>query len=544
MEHEIYNLNDFDVLEVINKETNFSKIYLARNKKTNKEVILKYFIDSSFKKGILEHISKEIFMNKYLSNTDITVGFKGICIDTKKRYIFLVLERAEFSLYYYLKNVNYTINDFKKIFYELVKIIFLLHSKGIVHNDIKLENFLFIDKKIKIIDFGLSDFLTYSPYNEIVTNYICTEFTKAPDSRKTYETDIYSLGLTAVHLILKSYFKIDLKYINNEIIVIKNLKNKNIITYVKEYDSTFFINKVGLQCYDLIKKMLIYEKELRINIVDVINHPYFEEFEKTPITNFNKIERINNKLNNFHIIQIKNSILPINYIHKYVNYTKNEYFLNMYEIKYKHIHFENYLNQKVNLDKIFDKNFDKNNYMSYSKIFNIDSYVNTIIFLKKEKNFNTINKNFFNEYFLMSCIIFNSIFTYDSGRISYENFNNLCKITYDNFNFIYIQCIKLIFENFNIYFFFAILSLYLDEIIYEYELINPDYLVNLKINCIDLFISLIKEKVIKEINFITLVKYSINTVLANILNKNIIEYNLSPIINSMKLTNEDIKLFS
>jgi hypothetical protein len=301
--------------------------------------------------------------------------------------------------------------------------------------------------------------------------------------------------------------------------------------------------------------MLIYEKELRINIVDVINHPYFEEFEKTPITNFNnfnKIERINNKLNYFHIIHIQNSILPINYINKYVNYTKDEYFNNMYEIKYKHIHFENYLNQKVSLDKIcdkicdknFDKYIDKKNFISYSKIFNIDSYVNTIIFLKKEKNFNKINKNFLNEYFLMLCIIFNSIFTYNLGRITYDIFNNLCQITYDNFNFIYIECIKLIYADLNIYFFYAILSFYLDEIIYEYELINPDYLVNLKIKCIDFFICLIKEKVITEINFITLIKYSINTVLANILNKNIIEYNLSPIINSMKLTNEDIKLFS
>lgn len=546
MEHKIYNLDEFDLLEVINNNTNFSKIYLARNKKTNEKVILKYFIHSNLKKDIVEHISKEIFMNKYLSNTEITVKLKGICIDINKKFIFLVLERAEFSLYYYLKNVNYTINDLKMIFYELVKIIFILHSKGIVHNDIKVENFLFIDKKIKIIDLGLSDFLFYSPHTDIVTNYICTDFTKAPDTRKTYETDIYSLGLTFLHLILKCYFKIDLKYIDDEITVVKYVKEKDMITDIIEYNSNYFIKKVGIECYDLIKKMLIFEKESRINIVDILNHPYFKEFEKPQIQNFNKNVKIDKKFNYNYIIQIKNTFIPVNYIYKYINYKQLEYFNNIYEIKYKNLHFENYLNQKITLDNInyLNLDLDIDKYISYSKIFNIDSYINTIIFLRIETNIKKVNINFLNEYFLMLCILFNSIFTYEYGRISYDKFDKIYPITLENFNFIYLDCIKLIYEDFNIYFFYSILSLYLDEITYEYAIVNSDYLINLKLKCIELFISLIKEKVIKEINFITIVKYTINNVMAKIFNKNNIDYNLSPLIDSMKLTKEDIKLLS
>lgn len=544
MEHKIYNLEEFDLLEVINKDTNFSKIYLAKNKKTNEEVILKYFIHSSLKKDIVEHITKEIFINKYLSDTEITIKSKGICIDKEKKFIFLVLEPADFSLYYYLKNVSYTMNDFKMIFYEMVKIIFILHSKGIVHNDIKVENFLFIDKKIKIIDFGLSDFLLYSPHNDIVINYICTDFTKAPDTRKTYETDIYSFGLTVLHLILKSYFKIDLKYIDEELSVIKYVKEKDMITDIIEYNSNYFIKKVGIECYDLIKKMLIFQKESRINIVDIINHPYFKEFEKPKIENFNKNVKKDNNYNYNYIIQIKNSLIPVNYIYKYINYTQSEYFNNIYEIKYKYLHFENYLNQKVTLDKISDFNLDIEKYTSYSKIFNIDSFINAIIFFKKEKNIRKININFLNEYFLMLCIIFSSIFTYDYGRISYDKFNKIYPVTNENFNFIYLDCIKLLYEDFNIYFFYSILSIYLDEITYKYEIINSDYLINLKVKCIELFIFLIREKVIKEINFITLIKYTINNVMAKIFNKNNIEYNLSPLIDSMKLTKEDINFLS
>lgn len=47
-----------------------------------------------------------------------------------------------------------------KIMWKLFQAINYLHQNGIVHRDLKLENFLFSNKKkdaeIKIIDFGLS----------------------------------------------------------------------------------------------------------------------------------------------------------------------------------------------------------------------------------------------------------------------------------------------------------------------------------------------------------------------------------------------------
>lgn len=53
----------------------------------------------------------------------------------------------------------------KKIFYEMLKAVNHCHEKGIVHRDIKLENFLVdFDERtsdiiIKLSDFGLSEFI-------------------------------------------------------------------------------------------------------------------------------------------------------------------------------------------------------------------------------------------------------------------------------------------------------------------------------------------------------------------------------------------------
>ena len=536
----MYILSEFDEFEKIHTKDNFSKIYIATHIKTKEKVILKLYLES-IKNNIYEYISKELLINKYLTdNTNITMKLKGLCLDDSKDLLFLVIEYGDYSLYDYMKNTNYTVKDIENIFFEGIKLLFIMHSYGIIHNDIKLENLILHNQELKIIDFGLSDFLYYSPSKHVINYYVCTQFTKAPDTRKSFETDIYSFALTIIHLLTKSYFHPHVNYLQNEFSITKIDKNNNKFIY----DSEFFIDKIGMYGYDLLCMMLNPNNLERINSIDILSHPYFEKFQKFDNNNFKVTNFIKNNVfkpfKSISKIKINNKIKCI-LISQNNHYCEKEYINNNYELKYKLIHMyhlkknklEFKLNNSVTKYDYFDKLFE-NNYYSY------DSIVNTIIIIRQFKIFETIEYTDIINYMNILCIIYNGIFTYGNSNISYENYNNVInKIDNNKFYLIYINCLEIVLSNKNIYFAYSIISYYVDKIIYETNIIKEKYHEEFKLLCLNSFINLIILIDINDANiqFNNLIIFTINKIVSEILNKTIQEYNNNPCFSDMKIEN-------
>ena len=82
-----------------------------------------------------------------------------------------------------------------------------LHSRGFVHLDIKLENFILTDKKqIKLIDFGTTHKIT--DYEKKLQTISGTRGYSAPEIyRKSYHnnSDIWALGICIWVLLVRTY---------------------------------------------------------------------------------------------------------------------------------------------------------------------------------------------------------------------------------------------------------------------------------------------------------------------------------------------------
>ena len=193
------------------------------------------------------------------------------------KYVYLVLEELDMSLEnLFIKNNNEISKDECRIFiFQMLEGLYNIHSYGILHNDIKASNIMLdIYDNIKYIDFGLSKFIGFGPTHDMIDRYNTTPMVMAPDeskynptNRKTYASDVFSLGSTIIHIIIKKYGFVTVK--NENKIFIKDLEEKYYDISNKIYDT------IGPDVYDLICKLLILDTKKRISAKQALNHKYF-----------------------------------------------------------------------------------------------------------------------------------------------------------------------------------------------------------------------------------------------------------------------------
>lgn len=101
-------------------------------------------------------------------------------------------------------------NELRERCYEILKAIAFMHSKGILHNDIKSDNVI-VSNTVKVIDFGKATLISNPVvYNvaegsqESVTyntrhRHLAHELRNIPGSKQSILTDTYSIGFLLKH---------------------------------------------------------------------------------------------------------------------------------------------------------------------------------------------------------------------------------------------------------------------------------------------------------------------------------------------------------
>jgi len=255
-------LNNYNQIDILDRNTNTKVIQVSDRKfrlnkviKTTKIINEKYYNDSLNEIEALKNIDHPKIIKIFQYN-----------IKENKSIDILIEYLNGPNLFCKLAQMNhFSEKETFIIMYQLFSCIKFIHDNGIIHRDIKPENIIVLDDKnlsIKLIDFSSCEI--FSELKQEANRRIGTPSYVSPEvingENYSYECDIWSLGILMFFL-LSGKLPFDGITPND---IFNSIKSKKI-----SFNERIW-NDISLEAKNLIKCMLIKDKNKRININQIL----------------------------------------------------------------------------------------------------------------------------------------------------------------------------------------------------------------------------------------------------------------------------------
>jgi len=294
----------------------FGKVFKAKHQDSNITYALKV-IDSS-----TSNILREIKILQDLKDAPNFLPIKEILIDHQKfgQPFTLVFDYfASRSIKEMMKTVTKT--SMKKFMYETFKTLDYIHSRGIIHRDMKFWNVLMNPdtQEVRLIDFGIADY--YLPSRGLsciggTLNY------KAPETflfyyEYDYSVDVWAAGVMLGEMMFRNYHlfatkrpenlegktdnqKRSIRYRNQLDAITSVLGTVDLLQYANKFQNKMnlkylvsvddhkkmpwkdLVNQnnqdlVDASGLDLISKLLVFDHTKRLTAKEAMSHSFFDE---------------------------------------------------------------------------------------------------------------------------------------------------------------------------------------------------------------------------------------------------------------------------
>merc|ERR1739838_1267204 len=262
-----WKLSDFEIGRPLGKGK-FGNVYLAREKRSKFIVALKVLFKSQLQKAHVEHqLRRDIEIQSHLRHPHVLRMFGYFYDETR---VYLILEFAPRGEMYKAlqKQPEGRFDDKKtaKFIYQLADALKYCHSKKVIHRDIKPENLL-LDVKgdLKIADFGWS---VHAPSSRRAT--MCGTLDYLPPEMVAGEyhdekVDHWALGILTYEFIVGSP-------------PFESPSNNDTSRRIVNVDLRF-PSYVSEGARDLVTKLLRKDPERRIDLADVLKHPWIVQYD-------------------------------------------------------------------------------------------------------------------------------------------------------------------------------------------------------------------------------------------------------------------------
>eukprot|EP00210_Caulerpa_lentillifera_P007239 g6926.t1 len=268
----------------------FSAVKLATERRTLQQYACKIMTLPDQDETVEDHensrgdIFKEIEILCFAEHENV-MFLKEFYIEGDKVYLITELLSGGELLDAVLQRGNYSEADACSCFRQLLKGIAYLHSKGIVHRDLKLENLMLASQDdiatIRIVDFGLAKRLSHG-VNRMATvcgtpQYVAPEIIQGNSERPGYSksVDLWSAGVI-LFILLGGYPPFDDE---NESVMFEQIKRGMFTFNDPVWDN------ISVSAKNLIRRLLTVNPDVRLTAEECLEHDWFSIcLPETPLT--------------------------------------------------------------------------------------------------------------------------------------------------------------------------------------------------------------------------------------------------------------------
>ncbi|KAK8471584.1 hypothetical protein PHAVU_003G261700 [Phaseolus vulgaris] len=252
----------------------FGYTYVGIDKANGDRVAVKRLEKSKMVQPIaVEDVKREVKILKALTGHENVVQFYDAFEDDS--YVYIVMELCEggelLDRILAKKESRYTEKDAAVVVRQMLKVAAECHLHGLVHRDMKPENFLLKstkeDSPLKATDFGLSDFIKPGKkFHDIVGSayYVAPEVLKRKSGP---QSDVWSIGvITYILLSGRRPF-----WDKTEDGIFKEVLRKKPDFHRKPWTT------ISNAAIDFVKKLLVKDPRARLTAAQALSHPWVRE---------------------------------------------------------------------------------------------------------------------------------------------------------------------------------------------------------------------------------------------------------------------------